>query len=585
MTCRRNRLAILLASAVFGLASCGTPAPPLSPIERARAEIDQGDFNDARVQLQGLIEQGTDRREVAAYLGQAALATGDYKAAYGWLVDADFSDDTRALGYRMLGRLWMSQGNLPLAGKAFDKSYAVDPNNSDLWVDIGRLRYRGGEQLQALQAAERAIALDPKNPDALLFRGQLARDSEGLVAGSAWFARALDEDPENHDLRLEYAATLGDAGRMQDSLAVLRGGNGQAVATPRGLYLQAVIAARGGYDLLARELLQHSGFDRASVPSALMLSAIIDLEGDNYASAAQTLDRLYTLQPDNPRVVDLLAFALSRSGSDRELVYRFASRAESALGSPYLQTLVGRSYEALDDRAKAARFLDLAARPAAQLVVLPSATSPEALGIADDGGGFATRDYVRNALIGRQAAAAVRRARDFARRFPGSGDAFSMLGDAEMADGNKVAAREAYLRSATVRRPWPLVLRLAGSETDPASARRVLEDYVRNNPMNGEACAMLADAYAAERQWDKAALLLDHAMMLGQHNVPWVLAARGLAASELGHPQDALDFALEAHAIQPMNPAAIAALIAVLPAKEVTAKSQLETKLRSLMRR
>ena len=100
--------------------------------------------------------------------------------------------------------------------------------------------------------------------------------------------------------------------------------------------------------------------------------------------------------------------------------------------------------------------------------------------------------------------------------------------------------------------------------------------------MNAEAAALLADAFAAAGDWERAVQLLDHAMALGMARVPWLLAARSIAAGELEDNDAALDYALAAHELQPMNPMAIAALIDALPESEEAARSELETKLRSV---
>lgn len=586
MTSTRDRLlgGLIAALALVSLAGCDRDGAQQTPVERARAAIASGDPEDARIILERALNEGVSEADVAAYLGEAAMAVGNLDEAARWLAGERFSDETKALGFRMLGRLRMAQGDLPAAGQAYDKSYAADPDNAELWVDIGRLRYSGGEQIQALEAAERAAQLDPGSASALRFRGQLARDAEGMVPGAGWFARALEANPADLDLRVEYAATLGDAGQAREALAVLREGNGWAATTPKGLYVQAVIAARGGNFLLARELLQRSGLDKAGMPSAMMLSGIIDLESENFASAAQMLDRLYRQQPDNGRVVDLFARALMMSGSERELVNRFADRAASPVGSPYLRVLVGRALEALGDRKAAGYFLDLAALGENGLAVLPT----DAPGGATDGQsatGPELRDFVRSALTQRRVGAAVLSAREFVRRYPGSADAYGMLGDAEIALGNKSAALQAYLQAAKVRRPWTLTVRLAGSQSDPAAVRKLIEQYVRDNPANGEAAAILADAYASQGEWERAALLLDHAIALGQARVPWVVAARGVAAAQLDDPSAALAYALAAHELQPLNPPVIGTLVAVLPAREQAARSELLQKLASLMRR
>lgn len=572
--------ALLLGLAA--LAGCEEPASDLSPVDRAREQLESGDLVGAELSLRRALENDGARASLAAYFGELALAKGDLTNAREWLGPEEFSDDTQAFGFRMVGRLEMAAGNLPSAGAAFDRSYRIEPDSSDLWVDIGRLRYLGGEQLQAIEAAERALDLDPSNSDALQFRGQLARDSEGLEAGAALLAKAVDTRPEDTDLRLEYAATLGDAGRATAALEALRSGGGHAANTPRGLYLQAVIAARGGNFGLARDLLVRSGLQKEGMASAALLSAIIDLAEGNFASASLTLDRLYNRQPDNRRVRDLLAFALSRSEGERELANRFSGIAAGKTGSAYLRLLVGRAYETLGDRERAAQYLDLAAGAGSALTVLPSDASLRSFGAAPAQDGVQVRDYIRAAIAGREAVAAVRKARDFAKRFPGSADAQALLGDAEFAQGNKQAARSAYERSARVRRPWPLALRLAGAQEEPANARQLLENYVRNNPMNGEAAAVLADALAAEGDWERAAQLLDHSMGLGMVRVPWVLAARSIGAIQLDDRENALDYALAAHELQPMNPLAISALIAALPETEDAARAELEAKLRSL---
>lgn len=578
MTSRRERYRtyLFLLACIGGLAGCNRGDDELNPVEQARRDIAAGRAKDAAFALERLVEGGAPASSVAAYIGEAKLALGDLRAAGRWLDLGEFSQDTRAHGFRMQGRLAMARGTLPQAGQAFDRALAVDADNPELWVDIGRLRYRGGEQLEAIEAGERAIALGPDNPAALQFRGLLARDAQGLAEGSKWFARALEQRPEDIELRADLAATLGDGEQAREALDALRQGETRAVSSPRGLYLQAVIAARGGRLAVARDLLQRSRLDEDGVPAALLLSGIIDLRSGNYASAAQTLDTLHRRQPDNMRVVDLLAFALSRSGGDAELIARFGAMVETGVGSNYLRTLVGRSHETLGNRAEAAAFLDRAALGDRGLSVLPARGS---------GGVGAARDAIRDAIRRGDGNLAASKARELVRRYPGSADVMALVGDAELSRGDRPAAARAYLQSAKVRRPWVLVPRLASSLGSKRDARRLLEDVVAAQPANGEAAAMLADAYALEGKWRQSAMLLDHAIAHGQGRVPWVLGARSMAARRLGDNDLALKFAIEAHELQPMNPGAIRALHDALPADQAEARVELALKLRSLTRR
>ena len=576
---RQDFLALLVSAC---LAACGQQVADTPPIERAKAYLEQDNPQDARIQLERALDEGARRRDVAALLGEAALGAGDLDAAERWLRSAEFSDETAVLGYRMLGRLEMARGRLREAGQAFDRALAVDPHDAHTWVDIGRLRYTGGEQEEAIESAEHALALSPDDPSALLFRGQLLRDARGPGASLSWFADALSRNPSDRELRLEYAASLGDAGEAVAMLDTLRAGGDKIVQSPRGLFLQAALAARGGQFLLARELLQASGLDADGQPAAVLLSGIIDLQNQNFASAAQTFDRLLARQPDNQSLGELLALALSRSDGERELVNRFAERAAGPAGSPYLRTLVGRAYEALDQRAQAAVFLNRAALAPEGLAILPASAPETSLSPVS---GEQVRDFVRRAITRGRAPDALAKAREFARRNPGSGDAEGFLGDAELAAGNLVAARRSYARAASIRRPWALVLRQAASAADGASAVAILEGYLQADPLNGQAAAFLADAYAQEGRWEKASILFDHAMQLGQDRTPWVLAARSVAARQRGDEDLAFSLAATAHQLQPFNPRAIAALIAALPESEAVARADLAAKLRSLRRR
>ncbi|MBX7481426.1 tetratricopeptide repeat protein [Qipengyuania qiaonensis] len=583
MICRRNLTnAAALTITCFVLGACDQSEASSSSIEKAQIELTNGNAFSAKFYLDRALEEGQPRRDLAIFFAEAALIDGDLETARDWLEQEEFPYDMQADRLQLLGRLEMMEGDLRGAARAFDRSYQIDPENAALWVDIGYLRYRGGEQIEAIEAVDHALEIDPTSGAAWLFRGQLARDAQGAETGARIFRKALARQPANTALRVEYAATLGDAGRAKEALQVLRAGEGRAASTPKGLFLQSVIAARGGNIRLARDLFVRSEGPQKSSPAAQLLSAIIDLEEGNYASAAQTLDRLSAVQPDNRRVRDLLAYALSRSGGELELVRRFAGSAAGSDGSAYLRALVGRSYETLGERELAAVFLDLASIDQSDLSVLAGARSVDVLAGSGPMDGLETRDYVRNAIARDETTASVGRARGFARRFPGSADAFAILGDAELAEGNRRAARAAYERSARIRRSWPLTLRLVRAQDSSTDARRLLETFVQGDPMNGEAAARLADAAAAKGDWAKAVLLLDHAMELGMGQVPWVLAARSIAARQLDDPDTALQFALAAHELQPMSPLAISALIAALPADEAETREELETKLESL---
>ncbi|GMM94225.1 tetratricopeptide repeat protein [Qipengyuania sp. MTN3-11] len=465
--------------------------------------------------------------------------------------------------WRELGRERLAQGDLARAADAFDRALAADADDAGLWVDIGRMRYRSGQQELAIAAAERALAIDPANPQALLFQGQLARDAYGLLAGLAWFDRGLDVRPDDPALLLDHAATLIDLDRAEEALVSLRHLARVAPATPELPYLQAVIAARGGDFVLARTLFQRVGPATRERPSARMLDGIIALEQEQYASAAQIFDALLRQQPDNSRIQRLLARSLYLGGSHRQLVARFEEKALRGNASPYLQTLVGRSLEALGRRGEAADFLDSAGwQDARTLTPLPPSAPLEAALLDEKGGGIAARDFVRASLDGSSVDEAGARARRYLDDAPGSGDALNLLGDALLAAGDAQGAIDAYTRAARIRRGWPLTLRLVAAERlagRPDRAEELVASYLAQGGDAPEAVELYGRMLARSGAWTAAARVLDTAIENGADN-PRILALRSQVALRLGDREVALDRAWRAYRAQPMYVPAIAAL-------------------------
>lgn len=557
-----------LAAILLILVGCSEPSPQAPPIERAQQALAVQDGLGAEIILREMLAAGTPEAEIAAYLGEAELQQDQIEEARRWLEPGSFTDATSGLGFHMLGRVRMRDGNLPGAGKAFDRALEFIPNSPDLWVDIGRLRYLGGEQKQALEASIRAAQLGPENIAALQFRAQLVRDAMGLAAALPWYEAALKRKPNNLVLMGDYAATLGDLGEYRDMLVVVREMIALDEDNARAFYLQAVLAARSGQFDLARYLLDRSGSQQSGQPAALLLSAIVDLETGNYASASQTLDRLERIQPDNARVRLLAARSLALGGNHRELVYRFGELAKQQGASSYLTTLVGRSYEVLGERGKAAIYLDLAAQgPSTGLRPLPPRTSLDvALSRGPQNGGNAAA-LVRGLIAAKLPAQAIANAEAFLLRAPGSGDAYALAGDAYLASGQGAQAAEYYAQAAEIRQSWPLTRRMVAAEL--ASGRRqsaltLLEYELANNSANSDAAILLAQAELQSGDANKAALLIDLAMANGASRDPqaWMLLAR--AALALDDAETARNAAMRAYSLQRMNPAATALLARIL---------------------
>ncbi|MFZ1742455.1 MAG: tetratricopeptide repeat protein [Pontixanthobacter sp.] len=548
---------LLVIAAVLGLAGCSQPEAELTPVDRARQALADGDGIAAEVLLRDVLASGAPNDEVAAFLGEAELQQGQLAEARRWLGEGKFSRQTRSHGFHMLGRLEMEDSNLPAAGLAFDQALAEKADDAELWVDIGRLRYRGGEQLQAVEASKKAVEIDPQNPVALQFRAQLIRDSEGMQAALIWFEQALERNPEDTGLLFEYAATLGELGRAREMLAVVRKIAKIDPANRKIYFLQSVLAARAGKFELARLLLLRADKTTLEQPAAMLLSGIIDMENGNYASAAQTLELLAAMQPENWRVQHVLARALSLGQNDGEVIYRYAEAAARPGASPYLKTLVARSYEATDERDKAAKFLDEAAAPKSGNLVAISGAN--ALGAAEARGvnsGRDALDLIRARISAGNPGAAIDASSAFLRLFPGSFDALSLAGDANLAAKRFPAARVNYSKAASIRQPWTLTRKMiaaargAGSQRD---ALEILTRYFIGDQANVEAAGLLAREAMDSGDAESAAIFADHALLNGGGQDPALLVLRSQIALQLGDVDLGFDVAQKAYWLQPLS--------------------------------
>ncbi len=549
----------------------------------ARAALKRNDGIAAEAELNKALEGGVSRAYVAAWMGRAKLLQGDSHAARDWLAPRQFAPSMRGEGFRTLGELELGEGNLDAAGKAYDRALESMKGDSGLWVDIGRMRYRGGEQNKAIDAARQALRLDPQNVRALEFRGQLLRDSGGPAAALPYFARGLKLAPDDLPLLGEFAGSLGELGKGKAFLLTTRHMIKVDDRNAQAFFLQSVLAARAGNDDLARRLLWRTRDGLRGVPAVRLLQGVLDLRAGNNSTAVEAFDELSREQPDNARIRLLLAEALAQDGAYRELVERFADLADRADASPYLLTLVGRAQEALGDRASAARYLDRAAGPLPRsLVPRGESTGVEVLRAR----WMSDPDIVKNSiafsralLANGQVAEGVQVAERLRSNFPGAADLQLLAADSRFLARDHAGALALYRQSAAIRLSHPLLRRMIAAHLamgQDVAARALLQSYFVQHPLDGEAAAMLAEEALTRKDWRRANDLFEHAMVQGGgQRDPRLLAGLALARLGLGDRNGAMSIASNAYLMQRMNGYSafvLGQVLATMPGKQVAAR-------------
>ena len=557
MTCSSNTISstearwrriLALTLAIVGLAGLGVPINADAGksagklILEARRDIAQGEAVAAEVKLQEALDMGVSRRSVAAYMGEAALLRGDFDRARFWLEGRAFAPVSAARGFRALGRLEQRSGNLPASGRAFDEAIKLTPNDPEMWVEIGHLRFAGGEDLLAIDASDYAIALDPENARALEFRAEIVRDRDGLRKSLPWFEKALKREPNDVSTLLEYAATLGELGHAKDMLRITRRVLKLDPGNPKAFYLQSIMAARAGYYTLARRLMQRTEEQLSGVPGAMLLEGILEMKAGNYGLATEALERLLKFRPDNEHALLLLARALYLSGEHRYLASRFSKIAGEPDAPVYLQVQLARSYETADRRDLAAPLLEKASRVRADRVrIRPRYDEIGAL--------------LSNGKIEAAKEVALRRLE----ANPGNYESLTTAGDIAWLQGKPSEAVAFYLRAAKIRMPESLLSRsvqamfMAGKQRE---ALDLLSEYLKNNPTSREALLIAGRLAGNAGDWNRARQINAYLGKTGSGSDVQLLADLSLAQLRTGQIVAAAATAEQAYRIQRSSPVA-----------------------------
>ncbi len=533
-------------------------------LARASLALDEGIAAEAS--LRRAVDSGVDPTRIHALMAHAILLQGDPRRA---LVEANKAPEAdRLYALRVRTRAYLAGGNLAAAQESALAAVRLAPNDADVWTDLGRFRANAGDMVGAIEAAGRATQLDSGNTDALILRGEMVRSQYGLVASLPWFEAALKRDPYRHAALIQYASTLGDAGRTREMLAVTRKAMEVRPRSPQALYLQAVLAARAEQFDLARQLLQRAGSGIAALPGALLLGGTLDLEEGSYERAVEKLRNLVNAQPMNITARKLLATALLRSDASKngiELLLPVVARGDA---DAYALSLVARGYERIGQRDIAGRYFDRAASPARDGAAwfssddaLPALTAAVQKAPVDDP--RATVPLIRGLIDSGDRARALAAAREIAANNPGAPAAHTLVGDTLMLLKQPAEAVRAYKDAASIRFDEAAMLRLVEAldrSGQRQEASTTLALFLSQNPLNLAALRLSASWQAAAGDYDAAIDSLEAVRLRIGNRDAVLLAELALAYAGAGEPDRAARYAEAAYHLAPSNPAVAGAM-------------------------
>ena len=530
-------------------------------LAQAEVLLSLGDGMAAEAELDRAVQLGLDRAAVRPLYGHAYFLQGEAQKARDQLLASDIPRPNQGYAARIMGQVALQTGDEPLASAAFNRAMELDRENPDLWVAIARFRADTGDQAGATNAVDRAVRLDPNNIRALQYRGELLRFQFGLGAAIPWFERALQIDPNDVPLLTEYAATLGDMGRMTDMLVVARKIIALDGNNPRAFFMQAVLAARAGQYGLARRLMQQTKGVLDNVPAALLVEGIIEHGEGNYNAAIDRFNRLVAIQPENREAQNLLARSLYLAGSAADAVDVLRPQVSRSGSDPYALWLTGRSLEAIGERDQATGLLNRAAvhdagRESAILAAAPlSVLRAEAERNANDA--RMVVPYIRALFDAGDYDTAFTEARRLQQGNPGASAAHVLVADVAAAMGKYDEALEALEQARSIRFSEPVMLRMVEALRAKGAMQQsgeVLAQYLRYNPSNIAGLRWMAYSHLETESWAVAAYILENLRKRIGENDALIMAGLTEAYTGLGQTDKAIAAGRIAYRVQPSSP-------------------------------
>lgn len=529
-------------------------------LKLAEVALELFDPVTAREHIDKAIKLGAPETAYSHLLGHALWLSGEADKAEAALTQRTVARANMPYAYRILGRVYMDQGDTIAAGRAFESGLEIAPKDDRLWTEVARLRYVVSDLGGATAALEQAVALNPANVRALELRGRLVRDQFGLSAALPWFERGLQIDPNDVPLLEEYGTTLGELGRYRDMLVQARKILSLDTKNAKAFYMQATLAGRAGNYALARRIMGKVGGRFAELPGPQMLLAVSEYELGNFNTAIEILTRLAAGQPTNIELQTLLARTLHRSGDQRaawDVIAPIANREDS---DHYSTSLAGRILEALGERDAAAFRLDRAAYP--KIVTPLARTEKQSIGTAAAEAAREPRNarmvlpYVRLLMStgqydqARQAIAPLVSGND------GVVDAQLLAGDVEMAAGNRAGAIAAYEKARKVALNEAVLGRLVAAyrgADNADAASQVIAEFLAYNPSSLLGQRLAAFDLIDRKLWDQALPILYRLRARTGFNDSVLNANIARTLTALDEHDDAVREARLAYRIDPAN--------------------------------
>lgn len=316
-----------------------------------KALLSEGDPVGAEVEFEEALRLGVNRAEVAVPLARAYLQQGKFDALLDRIVPSGLPKELQVDILILRGNALAEKGSQAAAIRSLDEAQTVDPRSVQVRLAKSAILIRSGAIDQAAAQVDEAMKLAPNDASVWDARASVLHLKGDLQGALSAYAKSVSIDPRNLDTRFARAGLMLDLDRLDEADREVADIQRLSPQEPRGAYLRAVIAGRKGdaatvraslsevvklldpvpsstlnrhKQMLLLAALAHHGLgnrekarERLSTyvrqfprePGASKLLASLYIEAGENVSAISLLEPLQKANPDDPRLLSLLASA------------------------------------------------------------------------------------------------------------------------------------------------------------------------------------------------------------------------------------------------------------------------------------
>ncbi len=597
-----NRLKYALTLSVGLLLAACSQATPQELLQRAQQYQSENEMSSAIIELKNALQQDPNFGAARLMLGELYLTSGDPASALKELeraLDAGIEksvvleplltaknqlgryqevlgelEQTTPLTPELLvvqGRAYLAAEDPTKAEAAFNSALAVAPELSGATLGLASLAWLRGDLVAAGQFFEKATQQNPDNREVWLQKGEFELSRQEPKSARASFEKALalpgpDVIPQMGIARAQLIE--GETEPAEQTIdAVLK----RAPDYPMANYLKALVRYQNddveGTEAALRTVLK-------TVPNhypSVYLMGVVKYRQQQYAQAENNIARFLARFPENLSARKLLAtlqLQEKRPEAALETLAPYATSISDAqglalLGTTYMQN--GQLAEATEALQKAADLDPDMSEIRTQLALSLLASGDSSAAVTElESAVKLNSDIIRNdillvliALREGKLDDALARAQDFQQRNPDNTIALNLLGAAQLAKADTLAAISSFEKALQIdpgfRPAVTNLARLRESEGDLDGARKLYSDFLETNTTDAGAMVARArvelkagDIDAAVKDLEQASATDDKAL-----EPRLILSRMALAQARLDDASAAMNQALN---IAPDNP-------------------------------